>query len=457
VTPDPAALKSTVCWLSIVAVWWVFALLATRTRLASGTLWMEAWIAAGLALTYVALWAIAALSSRFPPRQFLLRGLATTGACALLLLVLELPALVGMLNYASLLNTTSISEAFVVDSDVSFRRPPLFSWRGHVRSDLSSAWNVPLGPPKEISFTTDSQGFRNLATRQETDVVLIGDSYVEGWYVSDEDTAAAVLERRLNRPVSNLGVSGFGTLQELAVLQRYALPKRPRLVAWFFFEGNDLYDDRAFEDRSRAGFDRDSGGLGIDQPSGVDWGRFRRASFARNAYGVLRRMSHGVMPKALPPNGLYRDQTGTLRRMAYHDYASQRFTDLERDRLERTTGAFREGVELGREEGVSVVLFFVPMKFRVYGEFCVFASDSPCREWEPWELPTRFAGFCEEEGFDCVDLSEPMRQAAAAGQLLYAPEDTHWNEAGHVFVAEQVKAVWDRLGLDARQTIGRGH
>jgi len=353
-----------------------------------------------------------------------------------------------MISYASLLNATAISDAFVADADLSFRRPPRFSWTGHVRSDLATSWNVPLGAPKRMSFTTDAQGFRNPTTRREADVVLLGDSYVEGWYVSDDETAAAILERRLDRPVSNLGVSGFGTLQELVVLRRYALPQRPRLIAWFFFEGNDLYDDQAFEDRLLNLQDHDRNELGNDQPFATNWGRFRHASFVKNTYGLLRRTSHPVLPKALPANGWYRDQTGVRRRMAFHDYASLPFTDFEQERLAHTIAAFREGVAIGREQGAAVVLFFVPMKFRVYGEFCTFDPESPCRGWEPWDLSTRFAAFCAEAGIDCVDLSEPMRQAAATGQLLYAPEDTHWNAAGHVFVAEQVRAVWNRLGLD---------
>jgi hypothetical protein len=43
-----------------------------------------------------------------------------------------------------------------------------------------------------------------------------------------------------------------------------------------------------------------------------------------------------------------------------------------------------------------------------------------------------------------------MGGAVATGRLLYAPEDSHWNPAGHAFVADQVLSVWNRLGLDAR-------
>ena len=58
------------------------------------------------------------------------------------------------------------------------------------------------------------------------------------------------LQELTGRPVANLGVAGYGTLQELKVLEKYALPLEPRLVAWFFFEGNDLDDDQQVRERN---------------------------------------------------------------------------------------------------------------------------------------------------------------------------------------------------------------
>ena len=49
-----------------------------------------------------------------------------------------------------------------------------------------------------------------------------------------------VRQELVGQPVANLGVSGYGSLQELKVLEKYAVPLGPKMVAWFFFEGNDL-------------------------------------------------------------------------------------------------------------------------------------------------------------------------------------------------------------------------
>jgi|MDTC01.1.fsa_nt_gb hypothetical protein len=448
--PDPDAVRRTALWLSTAAIWWVGAGLVSRATTPFVRSWTEFCFGAGLALTYLAFWAIVMTWSMASPRGVLVRALATTGTLAVLLALLELPATLGLLSYASLLEPTGITDAIVSDAELSFRRPPGQSWTGHVRGDVVSAWNLPIGTPRQISFTTDSRGFRNPNDRDQADVVLLGDSYVEGWYVSDNETSAALLEQRLGRPVTNLGVSGFGTLQQLRVLRRYALPMHPKLVAWFFFEGNDLYDDQEFENMLVYLEDHDIGALGSDPPSGFDWSRYRRASLLTNAYGLLRRVARPLVQMALPAHGWYRDQTGTPRRLFYFNYAALPFTAYEKERFDTTKGAFRDGVALARQQGVTVALFFVPMKFRVYGELCSFAADSPCRSWAPWDLSTRFEAFCAEAGIDCVDLSNSIRDAAAAGRLLYAPEDSHWNADGHAFVAEQVHALWDRLDVETR-------
>jgi hypothetical protein len=42
--------------------------------------------------------------------------------------------------------------------------------------------------------------------------------------------------------VANLGQSGYGPQQELAVLKRYGCPPYDRNTSWVFYEGNDLLD-----------------------------------------------------------------------------------------------------------------------------------------------------------------------------------------------------------------------
>lgn len=101
-------------------------------------------------------------------------------------------------------------------------------------------------------FTTNSQGFRGQREYARPKpaglyrIIVLGDSVTLGHGVEDDDTFSAVAERALatSRPVEiiNMGVSGFGTAEELIQLQRTGLSYEPDLVVLAYFP-NDPYNN----------------------------------------------------------------------------------------------------------------------------------------------------------------------------------------------------------------------
>ena len=99
-----------------------------------------------------------------------------------------------------------------------------------------------------VFYEADRYGFNNPDSLWEAgrvDLVMIGDSYVHGICVDPEAQMATRLGKRLR--TLNLGVSGAGPLQELAILREYGAHQAPALVVWVFYEGNDLADLRREE------------------------------------------------------------------------------------------------------------------------------------------------------------------------------------------------------------------
>ncbi|MCC7013224.1 MAG: SGNH/GDSL hydrolase family protein [Planctomycetes bacterium] len=98
------------------------------------------------------------------------------------------------------------------------------------------------GQSRGVTITTNSLGMRDDELKPEDTpglmrIALIGDSMVFGVGVEHGDTLPAQLERRLSSAwperavdVLNFGVSGYSTLDELAVLRERALPLAPRCV-----------------------------------------------------------------------------------------------------------------------------------------------------------------------------------------------------------------------------------
>ncbi|MBL7996060.1 SGNH/GDSL hydrolase family protein [bacterium] len=102
-------------------------------------------------------------------------------------------------------------------------------------------------------FVTNSQGFRNTTdfnyAKPDTlvRIICLGDSHTEGFEVRQDHTFSSVLEkelRSLGKPteVYNMGVSGYGTDEELILFENEAVKYKPDYIVVGFF-ANDYEDN----------------------------------------------------------------------------------------------------------------------------------------------------------------------------------------------------------------------
>ncbi len=109
-------------------------------------------------------------------------------------------------------------------------------------ASISSAKTVYCNETGEyLVYVSDEHGFHNpkgLYT-PEPDIMVVGDSMTQGACVKSEENAVARIREAVPRTI-NLGYADNGPLSELATLTEMAPPLRPKLVLWFYYEGNDL-------------------------------------------------------------------------------------------------------------------------------------------------------------------------------------------------------------------------
>ncbi len=122
--------------------------------------------------------------------------------------------------------------AIVTDSPIEYRLKPNL----HIQQRTPTRSGV-----ENWEFTVNSAGFRGkefsvLRERRGPRVVFLGDSYTFGWAVNDSETLPAQLEARLARANGrvfeclNLGVPGYNTIQEAALLDVEIEALEPDLV-----------------------------------------------------------------------------------------------------------------------------------------------------------------------------------------------------------------------------------
>lgn len=427
-----------VLWLALTAFHWLLLAWIARIPTAGAVAITNLLFVLALPVTFGAV--VAALSLRSKPRLLVLRLIAPTLGVLLGIGLLELAAAARLIHWDLLFMSLSGEQQYYVpDPELGFRHTPGIRWSGRPRSDVEIAWGLPASRSDPITVTYDRRGYRNAKQPSRSDIVLIGDSYVEGAYVSDDQIISRFLEDRLGRPVANLGVAGYGTAQELIVLKRDAIPLKPEVVIWFFFEGNDLYNDQEFENtllsprEVRASKWTDRGGW---------WGR----SFVRNAHTQLRRVLQPLVPAQAPHFGILTAGPDRGRTVLFGPEAALPWTGFERGRWEKARAILREAVKSAREHKTHLLLVYIPIKFRVYVDFVEIPPQSDMHHWKLWPLPDLFAEFCRAEELACLDLTELLRRAVHDGPMPYSPVDSHWSAEGHQLIAQRLQQVLESAG-----------
>ena len=211
-----------------------------------------------LPLAYLAAWGPYFLLTRHSKQGTVARFLLCTSSILLCLGMFELVTLLGG-DYRPLFSTPTPpwkrpgnrpdrELLYVKDGP----RKATLEFQGAERSRLRRAG---YGTVYRCELRLDRNGFRNATEMGSAEVVVIGDSFVEGLQVSDDELLTHRLSATLGKTVANLGRTSYGPQQELHVLERFGVGLNPRTCVWAFYEGNDLQDLNAYE-RERANLSR---------------------------------------------------------------------------------------------------------------------------------------------------------------------------------------------------------
>jgi len=291
-----------------------------------------------------------------------------------------------------------------------------------------------------LSYRTDRYGFHNEDRNWDgdTDLVMIGDSYAEGWVVRSKDNIASILSRKGLRVV-NLGKAGNGPLLELASLVEYGLGLDPRVVLWVYFE-NDIESDLLWEWKSRLlrrylepGFNQ---GL-ITKQNMVDQVLIQRTRMLKKQHAQDRvLLSTKNSEQELP-------------RRSFKDFSERRVLKLSN---------LREALMLTPQDKLRKILFR-----KVIFRTKALLSDSNTKlyfvylpsgnalasgrnhRWRSFVLNTVRAA-----GITTIDAQEEVFEGTPDITVFFpfGNVSNHYNETGYRLLAER---IWYRIGQDFEQ------
>lgn len=385
---------------------------------------------------YLLMWGLYAFLSNLPRKEIRARFVLMTLSGIAVLGTAELLGVVGVLNYQTLFGSHGREwfdrSGYVRDPELGYRREAHYRERGSfVRGNIGEALCLPANPPEPFDLRYDHRGFRNDTDMDRADVVVIGDSYVEAPMLPGASLLTTELSHRLQTSVANLGISGYGPEQELVVLKRYALGLHPKTIVWVFFEGNDLYQLDP-EDQESAG--------SPDVWAAHD--EYWMRSLTRNLLLRSRTALRGCVPHPdyLRLRGTFQDAEGKETVLYFWERLAP-LKPTDRLRLDRLRSILAEAYDVSRQRGIRLVVAFAPVKHRVHQGLENFEPlTEEMREWPLNDLPNEVEAMLSAltPEIEFIDLTLPLREAAARGGLTYLPDDTHWTAEGQRVAGEAI-------------------
>jgi hypothetical protein len=271
-----------------------------------------------------------------------------------------------------------------------------------------------------VKYTSDRFGFRNPedAWSSKVDVVLIGDSFVQGGCVSEEHTLSGRLRNSLN--VLSLGTGGNHPVHYAAVIKTFIPEIKPRTAVLAFYSNDlsegkkgSLYYDLYFNKEPNY-FDHSGGEIHLSKPVSD----FYAESFPM--FEGKTRNEKEQIEKKKRSNALEHFRLLNLIILAKQVYAASPFDKHLRFSSKLAIDTL---VETCKRYGCEPIVIYLP--------------NSPY--WRPDPRGPNYAhalcAYARERNVKCEDMTEAL---APLGRDAFAIKGPHFSPAGYKVVADQI-------------------
>ncbi len=292
----------------------------------------------------------------------------------------------------------------------------------------------------------DADGFRAPQKPAERyQVIALGDSFTEAYTVAIPWTDVLANETGLS--VRNLGVRGYGMIEEALIMKTYANDQSMDYVVVAFFEGNDVSNAESYY---WTDFKPPLEVTGQETVRDNTFWQFVHTPQPRYKYPLNLTLNGKTTPMTFLEGFLWG--------------LNVELADIAQSwQLEQIALAWRDIKEVAGE--ACVVMAYIPSKEHIYVTLLTLEErapifDTPFRQFlrdngrlgsEPDPTTTyetlaprlknvnvAVVERAEQEGLAVLDLTPIFTQAAQEGALLYHVYDTHANQAGNDLIGKAV-------------------
>jgi hypothetical protein len=286
-------------------------------------------------------------------------------------------------------------------------------------------------------------------------ILIVGDSFPQGWQVKLQEGFPWLLERQLNqdsrRPVEviNLSVDSYGTDRELLLYAAFGWRFQADLVLLSVYMGNDIQDNEINLEQRRYGYRLDRAFFTLKNEDVLQMHNgpeFYGPQFPESAaFQWLAEMGKNQLPP--PPYEVPENPPLVSENPYLLAYPVEVGLYLPEDRhwsnaWATTEALIRQFRDLALKQQSLFAAVIIPDRRAVHEDDWQLAlADYPIPPGTNPLLPgSRMEDFLSEQGIPNLNLTLALRQWAAENpdERLYYVEDGHFNSSGHAVSAEAI-------------------
>ena len=296
---------------------------------------------------------------------------------------------------------------------------------GHVNKPNTVVFSK--SPEFSITYHFDKNGFRynpekNGELKNSIKILTIGDSFTLGAGNNYKDVWSSILERELieygkNVEVINAGVSGYGTAQTVAFLERLIQKVNPQIVLLGFLP-NDLYDINIEEDKDEK--------IQLDRQTARRINQENLLNF--NLIILLKRILYSF-------DEIYCKLFSLTSRIEYYQFP---INNTVQKKINMTKDLILKAFTLCNREKIDFKVISIPQQFQVI----VNSNSNSYQNIDVGHIDRVFSKFSENYGFDWVKTLPALTESYKyKNKDLYYRYDGHLNPEGNNIVARSILSM----------------
>jgi lysophospholipase L1-like esterase len=337
----------------------------------------------------------------------------------------------------------------------------------------------------EIQVNYNSAGMRDVSHSVENTsgafrALILGDSFMEGYSVELKDSFQKQIEfiaakEGVELEAINMGVGGYGTLQEFLMYKNFGIKYKPNVVLLGFFLGNDVRNNslslESILDNKNNGLYLKRGRPFLDSSDERIW-KTTQVDFEggqRRYMSELEKNKTFIRKSALIQLAFRAANNLDVKiKKAFPD--SKNNSESQSSREDKNLAKF--GTNYCRElpiytqawattkrilsrlknevenSGAILYVFSIPDRYEIIEKKTKLKKSNRLMCWKEAPASKRLAGILNELDIGNINLLPHFRNKVNDGpNSLYRRDDGHWNAEGHRIAAELVYSDLKKKGL----------